>query len=500
MILKKYILECAVFVCGAVVMIFELTGSRILGPYLGTTLYVWTSLIGVILGSLSLGYWIGGKMADRMADMRSFSFIIFVSALCIVFVYGMKNIILGIDNFFSFGPFELRSVIVSFVLFAPASVFLGIVSPYAVKLRISHIDSSASTVGSLYALSTLGSIAGTFGAGFFIIPFIGTDATLILLSYILMGVALIVYPWKNVVYSIAWSSLICAAFVVLYSVIFSLHVSHSRFLVDKDTLYNKIWVFQSRDQHTGRNTINITNGPRMIHSAMFLDTDELVFQYTKFYRLVDYFQPRARHALMIGGGAYTYPRDFLKYHSDATIDVVEIDPGMTDMARAYFRLQDDPRLRIIHEDGRVFLNTLHEKSYDVIFNDVFTSLTIPFHLTTQEAVKKEYDALYNGGLVIANTISSLTGEKGKFLQAEYATYKSVFPYVYILPVKDKENGSLFQNIILIALKTKEEPSFKSANAELSEYLSHIWKEPFASDGYILTDDFAPVEYLQRNVL
>jgi len=498
--IRKYIFECAVFVCGAVVMVFELTGSRILGPYLGATLYVWTSLIGVILGSLSFGYWLGGKIADRKADMRSFSFIIFASALCIIYVYTIKNNILEIFSSLPLGSLEFRSLLISFILFAPASIFLGIISPYAVKLRLFHIDTSASTVGTLYALSTLGSIAGTFGAGFFIIPSLGTDATLLLLFAILIGTALAVYPWKNYVHAFIWSVLVVAISIIAYSIIFSVQSLQRVSVIDKDTPYNRIWIFQSHNDKTGKDTINITNGPRIIHSAMFVDSNDLVFEYTKFYRLVDHFFPSVQRALMIGGGAYTYPRDFLTYHPKATIDVVEIDPGMTDMARKYFRLHDNPRLRIIHKDGRVFLNSAQEKTYDVIFNDAFASLTIPFHLTTQETIQKEYDVLSEKGIVIANIISSLAGEQSKFLQAEYATYKSVFPYVYIFPVRDIHDDRLLQNIMLVALKTDKESVLKSADPELSGYLSHIWSGFLPINTHILTDDFAPVEYLQRNAL
>lgn len=500
MLFKKYILECAVFICGAVVMVFELTGSRILGPYLGATLYVWTSLIGVILGSLSFGYWIGGKIADRKADMRSFSLVIFLSALSIMLVYGIKNPILQIGGFFFSGSLELRSVLISLILFGPASVLLGIISPYAVRLRIFSVHNSAETVGSLYALSTLGSIAGTFGAGFFIIPAMGSDMTLLFLSFVLFSTAFAVYPWRNFLSSVIGLCMAFAVACVVYSALLFFYFTRITRIVDKDTPYNRVWIYESKDVHTNKNIINLSTDPFGTQSAIFVDSDDLVFQYTKFYRLVDHFYSNVERALMIGGCAYTYPRDFLARHQRADIDVVEIDPGMTEVAKTYFRLKDNPRLHIIHNDGRLFMNGVKEKTYDVIFNDAFTSISVPFHLTTKEAIQKQYIILKDKGVVFTNIISSVEGEKGEFLRAEYATYKSVFPHVLVFPVKDKKDGSLVQNIMIVALKDGQEPSLESMDKEFSEYLSHRWRGNIQVDMPLLTDDFAPVEHYRRKTL
>src|SRR5665648_670250 len=171
--ISKYLLEIVVFVCGAVVMIFELVGSRVLGPYFGTSIFVWTSLIGIILGSLSIGYYLGGKIADKKSSFKSLSLIIFLAAISIGLTVLIKDFWLFVlQN--SFTDIRTSSVLASLGLFLPASVFLGMVSPYAVKLKIKNLDTSASTVGNLYAISTTGSIFGTFLAGFYLIPHFGT--------------------------------------------------------------------------------------------------------------------------------------------------------------------------------------------------------------------------------------------------------------------------------------------------------------------------------------
>ncbi len=233
--------------------------------------------------------------------------------------------------------------------------------------------------------------------------------------------------------------------------------------------------------------------PFAAQSAMYLYDDELVFRYTKYFRLAKHFKPNINTALMIGGCGYSYPKDFLKKFLGSTMDVVEIDPGMTKIARKYFGLYDNARLRIFHEDARTYLNRTANK-YDVIYSDAFNSFnSVPYQLATREAVEKMYKALNNDGLVIQNIISAIDGKKGEFLRAEIATYKMYFPHVYIFRV-NHENSFESQNIILIALKNDKEPSFESADSELNVYLRSVWKEKITLDMPIITDDHAPVEY------
>ncbi|MGI8884102.1 MAG: fused MFS/spermidine synthase, partial [Pyrinomonadaceae bacterium] len=158
---KSFILELTVFVCGALVMIYEIIGSRILSPYIGTSTYVWTSLIGVILAALSLGYWLGGKIADKKPDIKILGLVIFLAGGLVSVTILIQDLVLAIISTTKVG-LEIKSVAAAVLLFAPASVLLGFVTPYAVKLKMSSLADSGKTVGRLYALSTVGSIAGTF--------------------------------------------------------------------------------------------------------------------------------------------------------------------------------------------------------------------------------------------------------------------------------------------------------------------------------------------------
>jgi spermidine synthase len=481
--ISKYLLEIVVFVCGAVVMIFELVGSRVLGPYFGTSIFVWTSLIGIILGSLSIGYYLGGKIADKKSSFKSLSLIIFLAAISIGLTVLIKDFwLFALQN--SFTDIRTSSVLASLGLFLPASVFLGMVSPYAVKLKINNLNTSASTVGNLYAISTTGSIFGTFLSGFYLIPHFGTNKLLIILSVTLVIISLALSAKKDTRIKLSVFVIIVIGWLAISGLNYMLPKSG---FIDVDTAYNRI------DLRTNK-IVKMMGINNENHSSMFLDSDELVNEYTKYYHLAKHFNPNFKKTLMLGGAGYSYPKDFLHKYPEATIDVVEIDPKVTELAKKYFKLEESPRLTIYHEDGRVFLNKTQGK-YDVIFGDAFSShYSLPYQLTTKEAVQKKYNILNDDGIVILNIISAIEGEKGKFLRAEYATYKSLFPQVYLFPVRDSGNSNMVQNIILVALKSEKVQTFNDSDPKLNEYLQHLWKKTVDADIPILTDNFAPVDY------
>lgn len=491
--INKYILGISVFVCGAVVMIFELVGSRVLGPYFGTSIFVWTSLIGVILGSLSLGYYFGGKIADKKPNIKALSLIIFLSAIFVYLTFLFKDLLL-ISLQTNLPGIKISTIIASLALFMPASFLLGMVSPYAAKLKLSSLETSGSAIGNLYAISTAGSIVGTFLSGFYLIPHFGTNVLLIILSIILALVSLFLSV-KTIIKTRLFVPIILIIIIIsLYIIPSGLNYVYKRVgFLDIDTAYNRIWIYDSVDSTTGKR-VKVMGINNENHSAIFLDSNELVNEYTKYYHLAKHFNPNFETTLMFGGGGYSYPKDFLLKYPKAIINVVEIDPAVTRLAKEYFNLREDPRLIIHHMDGRVYLNRT-QKKYDVIFGDAFSSrYSLPYQLTTQETVQKKFDILNEDGAIILNIISAIEGDKGKFLRAEYATYKSIFPQVYLFPVRDPENGSEVQNIILVALKSNKKQSFSNTNQELNGYLQHLWKKEINLDVPILTDDFAPVDY------
>jgi spermidine synthase len=500
---NKYSLEIIVFISGAVVMITEIVGSRILAPYIGTTIFVWTSLIGIILGCLSLGYWYGGRLADKKPNYKTFSTILFGAAFFIGLIVLIKNPVLSFVQG-AFKDIRVSAVAATLFLFAIPSFFLGMVSPYAVKLKMKKLDTSGKTVGNLYAISTIGSIVGTFVAGFFMIAYFGSTKILLILSLSMVVVSIVAYLKGMKLRNIS------VLFIVLFAAS-GFGLAHNPVQkdgsVEMDSEYNHIKIMdkQVRIKVDGVYQDPIKARVMKVNSSyssvMSLEDDELVEMYTRYYRLAEHFNPKLKGSLMLGGAGCSYPKDFLKSFPEAEMDVIEIDPTLTEMAKKYFDLKENPRLSFFHEDARTFLNR-NKKRYDVIFVDVFntgSSFSIPFQMTTREAVKKMDDSLSSEGFVLMNVISAIEGKKGKFLRAEYATFKSVFPQVYLFTV-DSLDGSDVQNIMLAALKTKEKPMFQSKIYELDRYLKRRWAKEIKSDIPVLTDDYAPVEQLMKELI
>lgn len=472
-------------------MVFEIIGSRILSPFIGTSTYVWTSLIGVILASLSLGYWMGGRLADRRPDLKILAGVILAAGALISLTVLVKDVLLSAIAGAPVG-LEIKALIAALLLFAPASICLGVVTPFAVRLRMTSLEHTGSTVGNLYALSTIGSIIGTFAAGFFLIPFVGSVRTLYMIAAVLIILSLLLVPLAISKANIAAIILFILGVSATEIIAYALRVQSG--LHDIDTEYSRVQVFETRDPNTGRPIRALATDPYFVQSAAFLDSEDLVLQYSPYYHLIRHFKPDFTHTLIIGGAGYSFPKDYLRSYPQARIDVVEIDPQMTQIARDFFRLKDDPRMTIIHEDGRMFINRAPTAKYDAILMDAFGSLfSVPTHLTTIEAVTNIHRILKDDGVVIFNLGSAISGGGSHFLQSELRTYRTVFPSVYVFKVRPDYPDSKLQNLIIVASKT---PSGRlwSADETVASLLSHHHPIATELEYSVLTDDLAPVEY------
>ncbi len=209
---------------------------------------------------------------------------------------------------------------------------------------------------------------------------------------------------------------------------------------------------------------------------------------------------------MIGGAGYTFPREYIKAYPHARIDVVEIDAQMTAIARRHFGLVDDLRLKSFHQDGRIYLNGADSAQYDAIFIDAFGSLfSIPYHLTTVEAVQQIRRILRDDGVVIVNIGSAFAGPASQFLHAELATYRAVFSDVILFKVRSEKADTDLQNAILVACKSIcKDAQFDNSSSEnhlLSSLLRRRYTgEPVAETVRIFIDDLAPVEYRMNQAL
>ena len=279
------------------------------------------------------------------------------------------------------------------------------------------------------------------------------------------------------------------------------------YVFEADSSYNHIRVLDAVTKTTN-DRLRILYLATEAHTIVYRDSDELFSAYHQLYLLDRLFKPKIEKALTLGGGGYVAPLDFLKRFPQALMTVVEIDPQVTQVARDYFKLKDDPRLKIYHEDGRIFLNNNQEK-YDVIYGDAFASyFSVPFQLTTKEAVEKIYNSLVPDGILILNVISSLAGEKSLFFQAEYKTLSQYFNQIYVFPAHDysQDNINQHQNLILIATKDKDrltkQDLLNQATEEQKELIKHFWEPDIVIDPRIkvLTDELAPVDYYISKLL
>lgn len=477
-----------VFVSGAIVMVLELVGSRLLAPFFGNSLFVWTSLIGVMLGFMALGGFLGGRLGDRRLSMSVLFWILLSASVSIALVALLEGTLL--PRLAEGSSLRFAAVLSAAILFAIPSTLLGMVSPYCTRLRLHALDDSGATVGSLYALSTVGSITGTFAAGFWLIARVGSHDLVAWLAAVAFALSLLVAaPFVR-----SRSIALLAAAVVLAAAMQSSGTYAGSF----DTQYDRYFVGRETEADTLRPVVTLSRDAYSIESAAYTDNGQpFLLDYYDYYDLALAAAPEVRRTLLIGGGAFSYPRHQLERYPDSVADAVEIDPDLVDVARSTFALADDPRLNIIVEDGRTFLNGSQER-YDVILVDAFKSASsIPYQLTTVEALQHCYRLLGDDGILAMNIVASWQGPGSRFLWAEYVTLETVFPHVELFAVYDASRPTEIQNISIIAAKGSSTDLLKLLQ-EVSPELTARRIDPRTMAETIaatplITDDFAPVD-------
>lgn len=485
--MKKYLLEITTFIAGATGMIIELVASRILSPYLGNSNLIWTCIIGMMLAFMSLGYFIGGKLSDKHPKRNLLSLFLlnsatFISLIPMIEIYAIEPI--SKINF----SLPLLAIICSTITFGIPSMFLATASPFAVKLKDKDLEEIGGVSGRMSALSTIGSIVGTFLAGFVLIPKLGVKNIILLVVIVLVILSYLIYEDKDIKYTLKT----IATLVILVSLVLvgkkMFLQKHEDMILDTDSEYSRIWI-KKFTNNSGKeyNTLEVDTGYESIASG----EKNLTAEYLKYYDLFNYYQENTENVLMIGGAAYTYPSYFLEQYKDKKIDVVEIDSKMTELAEKYFDLNtQNKNLNIYHEDGRRYINTTQNK-YDCILIDAFKGLNVPFQLTTEEALIQAKRNLNENGIVITNTISALDGKNANFIKYEYATYKKVFKDVKIFKVQNGMfNDDELQNLILVGFKG----NVIEKNDEYNKYKNLLKNEvlDFSSDKNVVTDEFCPV--------
>ena len=479
----------------------EFGASRLLAPYFGTSLYVWGVLIGLILLYLSAGYALGGRIADRhpRADLL---FQITASAglwIGVIPLVSYPILLVSLQGFANLSAgLVLGSLLAVVLLFAVPVILLGCVSPFAIRLLLRDVATGGNTAGAVYALSTAGSILGTFLPVFWFIPSFGTRPTLIGFSAALIAISIVgLWPRRRVYLALAGAVVVSWIFVPTGIK----PPENGRLLYEKESAYHYIQVVQV-DQRVEL----VLNEGQAVHSIY--DPSSLTTRGPWDYFLVagafrpaqrEEAQPRSVAILGLAGG--TAARQYrAAYGSAVEITGVEIDPDILQAGRRYFHL-DESGAHAVVEDARYWLATRGGK-YDVIVMDAYRQPYIPFHLTTREFFQLVRDHLRPGGVAVVN--AGRTRTDYRLVEAIASTMRAVYPSVYLVDVPD------YTNTLVYASTEKTEPEDVRHNLALTR--EPLVREVAASaegegklrasgyHGQVYTDDLAPVERLIDQII
>lgn len=527
------------FTASFCMMVIELVAGRILAPYIGQHLYSWTSIIGVCLAGISIGAWLGGWLADKFPYRATLGWFLFFAGLFSLAIPLLTDQICTAELFKGKVSLMVRIVAYTAMIFLPATLVLGMISPMVIKLVVRDLNKTGSIVGRIYAFSTIGSILGTFATGFYLIETFGTRVLLYAVGVLLIVIAplaggLFYSGTKYVGGALAGLLLATVVACFLFPDDFEKHRAAVVDVVGKpvtfqfpeqnpdepksfwNRLLNSFHVHHKNDtylhessyftlrvtprEHTDSNTqetrmLNNLILDNLIHSHSDLsDPSYLAYEYLCIYEeLVGWQLDRKgkteHRQLFVGGGGYTLQRFFHQLYKDCHIDVAEIDPKVTYVAETYMGApKGDKRLVTSNEDGRMFvLNKQGTKEkYDFIFGDAFNDLSVPFHLTTVEFDKQLKNLLTPNGLVMSLVIDHVS--QGKFLPSFIATMRQAFGdenVVLILIANANERKQL--------LKYLKEKNLEQYIAALSEKTLEDVIKDWDSKKYS-----AEIEYLKNH--
>jgi spermidine synthase len=485
------VLYVVVSISGASILAIEILGTRILGPFYGVSLFLWSALISVTLAALSVGYALGGRWADRGPRMARLAWILAVAGIWMVLIPWIRNPVLLLVE-----PMGLRAAVLvaAFVLFAPPLTLLGMVSPYAIKLRTHSLGEVGRTAGDIYAISTVASVVAALLTGFVLIPNVGVRRLTILIGVLLiLGAALSLLVGRRQRGNAVLAALLMV--VGIGGLAFMPRVvprAHGSLLAVTQSPYAEIRVVDK-------------NGDRFLlidgsaHTFVNPETWESYYRYVVALDVAKMLFPQPGKALVIGLGGGSVVKDLAKSHWG--VDAVEIDPEVVRLAGEYFGLEPD-EASVYRMDGRRFLLT-HPAPYDLIIMDAFGSSEIPFHLITKEYFGLVKAHLSPGGIFAVNL--ETRGWHDVIVRSVAATLKQEFAHVVALPTQEPPNT--LGNVVLLASDRKMELADDAIPHPVEflydDYLhwvvvqmNHAWNNRFEPDtkgARVLTDDLNPVD-------
>ena len=496
------------FITGAIVMSFAMLGSRYLGPFFGSGIFTWASLISTVLAALCVGYFLGGAIADRHPSVLVLAGIVAVGSVYLVVLPTFAQPVL---QFFvaSIDDIKLGSLLSALaIMFFPVAL-LGTYSPFAIRLLLPSRANSGLVSGTVYGVSTAGSILGTLGTTFYLIPLIGSRAITFTLgiSGLVASVLLLAGSRAGgrtrlgaLVALVATSLLSMPASPLSAEELFDPQIradllKHKDGLIaHTETAYNDIFVskvksllkmsFQWKGWYFYESAVNLVDG------------DDLPMLYARVVGLAAVYPQDIKRVLVLGLGGGAVPLYLARSLPDATVDSVEVDPGVIEDAKKYFGLRETERFHLIESDGRIYLNR-HSEKYDIIVLDAFSGSYIPFHMMTKEFYQLVRDHLAPHGVVAINILPSV-----KLYDSNVRTLKLVFDNLDFFdsgdPTVDETNVIVFGR----SDAASEDQQRQQAAAAQQRYKFHFdlsqliaarrIPAPKAANGEVFTDDFAPV--------
>jgi spermidine synthase len=484
----SFALGALVFGAGIGALATEITASRLLAPYFGSSTVVWANLIGIVLAALALGYWLGGRVADRRPERRLLGRVVLAAAVLVAVIpFAAKPFldltVEGLDS--ASAGAVVGSFLAVLLLCSPPVVLLGMVSPFAIRLAVSSIATAGAVAGRLYALSTAGSLLGTFLPALVLIPAIGTQRTFLVVAVLLGATSCFMLGAR---YLLA-TALLAALLLVPPGV-----VKAEKGLIHEETsLYQYIGVVQRPD---GRRILHLNEGVA-IHSVWRPDTVLTGGEWDTYLALPPLLGRPLERVAILGNAAGTTARALGVYYPKAEIDGVELDPAVTRVGREYFGLDDNPRLTVHTADARPFLRSTKTR-YDLIVVDAYRQPYVPFYLATREFFRLVRDHLTPGGIVALN-VAAVPDDK-RLVDAVGGTLAADFPQVLAWP------ALRFNTFVLGFTEPLSRAELRarlgSGPAELAPLRKLLARDatPMAVAAEPWTDDRAPVEWLTDRMI
>lgn len=499
---ERYRLTGTVFLTGAAVLAVEVLAVRLLAPFFGNTVYSFSSVVSVVLAALSLGYWHGGRLADRAPSERTFFLFVGGAGMATLLVEVLAAVVLPLTSVIgiAFGPLVAASL-----LFAGPSYLFGALSPYAVKL--SSLEAPERGVGrvsgDVFFASTCGSILGSLLSGFVLIPHVGVVPSMLGIGCAVTLLGLL-GVWRSGV-SVSLVLLVLASLGVLTYGAYGIAESLQRFSLPlgtvryvEDGTYERIAVVDTDALGTllpGR----VLLLDRTLSSGVTLPERDLLFPYTTYYRLYRIATHAPSRMLVLGAGSGTVAEMLHRDVPEVPIDLVDIEPKLLSVAHTYFSLSETPEIAFRVADGRRFLRTATD-TYDFIFSDMYATLyAVPWHVSTREYYELLRARLAPGGVYVGNYIARSVHEDRSYLWAVVRTLRSVFGEVAVFAVTDSVASSTVQNFMLLASADSalvgDVDEVLRADDMLAPFAAHLVAyDPSGLARYpIFTDSYAPVE-------